>query len=453
MSRGSPDSALTRAQELIDVGKKQVAIEILSDAINNKKNAWSKTLDEIMIKLIDLCVETRKSKQIKDALYVYKQVCQHINLASLEVIVRHFLTLAVSEAEKAREKSASSAQLADIEDLEAAETPESLMLSLVSGEGTKDRTDRELLAPWLRFLWDAYRTVLDILRNNAKLEGLYAHTARHAFLFCIKYARKTEFRRTCQLLRDHLDFIQKYSHVLHAVNLTQPESHQLHLELRFDQLNTAMQLELWQEAFKAIEDIHSLIGLSKRAPKPQVKALYYQRLTQVFWKSENLLFHASAYHLLFVLSRDFRKNLPQEEGRAMANAAVLATLAIPIAKARTQAEEHLALDENVVEKSRRLASLVGLQVAPSRESLIEDLTVRGIAQFASQELRDLLQWLEFEFHPLHWSKKVEPIIARIKSDARLQQYVRPLQNIIVMRLLQQLGQVYNTLKISHLQAM
>ena len=48
------------------------------------------------------------------------------------------------------------------------------MLSYVSGEKGKDRSDRETVTPWFKFLWETYRTVLEILRNNSKLEALYA---------------------------------------------------------------------------------------------------------------------------------------------------------------------------------------------------------------------------------------------------------------------------------------
>ena len=34
--------------------------------------------------------------------------------------------------------------------------------------------DRDNYVQWLRFLWESYRTCLEVLKNNVKLEELYA---------------------------------------------------------------------------------------------------------------------------------------------------------------------------------------------------------------------------------------------------------------------------------------
>lgn len=68
-----------------------------------------------------------------------------------------------------------------------------------------------------------------------------------------------------------------------------------------------------QEAFKAVEDIHGLFALSKKPPKPQLMANYYNKVSTVFWKSGNALFHACTLHRLYHLSREMRKNLTQDE--------------------------------------------------------------------------------------------------------------------------------------------
>ena len=57
----------------------------------------------------------------------------------------------------------------------------------------------------------------------------------------------------------------------------------------------------------------------------------------------------------------------------MASRVMLATLAIPIPVSLSETEKHLELDEMARDKSRRLASLLGLQTIPTRASLINDM--------------------------------------------------------------------------------
>jgi len=55
----------------------------------------------------------------------------------------------------------------------------SLLMSAVSGEDMQDRTDRAILTPWLKFLWESYRQCLDLLRNNQSVEKLYHEVAQN----------------------------------------------------------------------------------------------------------------------------------------------------------------------------------------------------------------------------------------------------------------------------------
>lgn len=59
------------------------------------------------------------------------------------------------------------------------------MLNAVSLEDTQDRSARTILTPWLKFLWDAYRSILDLLRSNSKLEQVYFDVA-HDGMFRIE---------------------------------------------------------------------------------------------------------------------------------------------------------------------------------------------------------------------------------------------------------------------------
>jgi translation initiation factor 3 subunit A len=348
----------------------------------------------------------------------------------------------------------------NVDDLEASETPESILLSTVSGEQSRDRTDRAIVTPWLKFLWETYRTVLDIFKNNARLEIMYQSTAHQAFQFCSKYARKTEFRRLCELLRNHLQNAAKFSSQMHAINLSDPDTLQRHLDTRFQQLNVAVELELWQEAFRSVEDIHTLLSLSKRPAKNLMMANYFEKLTRIFLVSENYLFHAAAWSRYYNLLRQSaaavasgqspKKDNPAVTEADMTKAAsfvLLSALSIPVISTSRSRGALVDVDEARKNKNSRLTNLLGMNQAPTRAILFKDALSKGLLKRARPEIRDLYEILEVDFHPLSICKKISPILAKIGDDEEMKKYVGPLQQVILTRLFQQLSQVYDSVEI------
>lgn len=156
--------------ELVSVHQEQAALEVLHDVLTSRKyRTWQQPLEDVVLRYVELCVTLRNGKFAKDGLIQYRQICQQVNISSLETVIRRYLDQTVAAAEAAQAKAGITAL--DIEDLDAEETAET-MLSTGTGD-SKTLSDRELVNKWLKFLWETYRTVLDVLRLNAKLEPLY----------------------------------------------------------------------------------------------------------------------------------------------------------------------------------------------------------------------------------------------------------------------------------------
>ncbi|KAF2659285.1 hypothetical protein K491DRAFT_651458 [Lophiostoma macrostomum CBS 122681] len=464
-----PENTLKRAQELIGVQQSQAALQLLHEHVISKRtrNSPIASLEPVMILFVELCVDLRKGKLAKDGLYQYKNTAQNTNVGTIELVFKKFIELAeqkVTEAQAKADEVQSSLETStstqNVDDLEASETPESILLSTVSGEQSRDRTDRAIVTPWLKFLWETYRTVLDIFKNNARLEIMYQTTAHQAFQFCSKYARKTEFRRLCELLRNHLQNAAKFSSQMHAINLSDPDTLQRHLDTRFQQLNVAVELELWQEAFRSVEDIHTLLSLSKRPAKNIMMANYFEKLTRIFLVSENYLFHAAAWSRYFNLLRQSavavasgqspKKDNPAVTEGDMTRAAsfvLLSALSIPVISTSRSRGALVDVDEARKNKNSRLTNLLGMTQAPTRAILFKDALSKGLLKRARPEIRDLYNILEVDFHPLSICKKISPILAKIGDDEDMKKYVGPLQQVILTRLFQQLSQVYDSVEI------
>ncbi len=53
------------------------------------------------------------------------------------------------------------------------------------------------------------------------------------------------------------------------------------------------------------------------------------------------------------------------------------------------------------------------------------------------EVRELYNILEVEFHPLEMCSRVQPLLKKIEDNPSLKHYVKPIQKLAIVRLLQQ----------------
>lgn len=449
------------ALELIEVGEVSDANQALYDIITDnqtRRRQWSKTYEGIMLKLMELSVALRMPGMVKEALHKYRAMCMQSNVSSLEEVVRFLVDLAEKRTEDAR-KTVDETILEGAEDLEdgAMETPETLILEAAGNALTKERVDRQQVVPWMRFLWEAYRVVLDIVKTHSKLENCYHDMAAKAFAFCVKYKRYMEFRRLCDMLRQHLNqLMNNPRNSPNDVKITDPDTLQKFMETRFTQLSTAVKLEHWQEAYRTIQDIHMIMTLGKAKAKPQHMSIYYDKLMQVFWVSGNYLYHAHALYKLYTLSIKQNRNLSAGDAQNMASRLMLAALSIPVYDAQSAVlSDSYGIMTDVLgtptndnaTRHARMGSLLGYSSAAERDPLIAELLSKGVGRACHPELHDLHDILEGEMAPLKFSDRFKKVLTFVESQEVLKEYVVPLRRVGIFRLLEQLGRVYDVMRL------
>lgn len=426
-----PENAIRRADELVSVGEPMAALQSLFDLLSSRRSRFADaaTLEPIIFKFLELGVELRKGKMIKEGLYQYKRHMQHTpeGLISVGAVARKFIDLIETKMTniqaQADAKEESNKDQAE-EDLEGGVTPENLLVSVYEQEQTVGGFNNDDVSAWLRFTWESYRTTLDFLRNNSQLEITYAGVVNRTMQFCYKYNRKNEFKRLAEMLRQHLDAAnyqqQRYGH--HTVDLSDPDTLQRYSDQRFQQVNVSVKLELWHEAFRSIEDVHHLMRLSKRAPKPSVLANYYENLAKIFFVSGNYLLHAAAWEKFYNLYLK-NPNASEEDFKFYSSQFVLSALAIqlddlPIA----------GFDPQI-----RLCDLLDLESKPKRKDLITAAGEQQVVEKADADILKFFNILETNFDVKSAKSQLSALLPNLVEKPYFAQYVAPLRNLFIRR--------------------
>lgn len=220
-----PENALRRAEELLSISQPSAALALLHEILSSRRHkTWSPTYEKIIILYLDLCLQLGRSREAKDGLHQYRNLSQSQAPGSLEAVIRHLIEASEKKCREAKEaadkgelpkpveKGEGEEATADDDDADFYEGSH-LLLSTMSTDPEKAQRDTAVLLPALKFLWEVYRAVLDILKSNSKLERLYHGAAVAALRFCAEYKRRVEFRRVCDMMRMHLGNLQKFGGV------------------------------------------------------------------------------------------------------------------------------------------------------------------------------------------------------------------------------------------------
>ncbi|KAK6742169.1 hypothetical protein RB195_009811 [Necator americanus] len=262
-------------------------------------------------------------------------------------------------------------------------------------------------------------------------------------------AQKTSIEKVEEI--DDLD----QGDVPETVKLSSPESLTMMQETRLCQLDTAIQMELWQEAYRSAEDVHGMMQLSKdkdkRMVKPASYVSYYDKLALVFWKAGNSLFHAAALLQKFIIYKDMKKSFTAEEAQEQASRVLLATLSIPDgADAPSDLTRHLDIEDQHLTNIRLLSNLLRLPIAPTRAGLLKEAARLGVPEMASDSTNALYKLLENNFAPLRLAQEVEAQLVKIDRPDHLQ-YVDALKEVVATKALKQISVIYDSISWNRVQ--
>jgi len=126
----------------------------------------------------------------------------------------------------------------------------------------------------------------------------------------------------------------------------------------------------------------------------------------------------------------------------------IATLAIPFPVQHPEFERFVETDKGMMEKSQKLANLLFLPQPPTRASLIRDLIRYGVLNNSISPVQELYEVIETQFNPLDLCSQVDVVLkkfAGFEDHDYLEQYVEPIQDVTLGRLIKQISQVCLTI--------
>lgn len=234
----------------------EVIYEFLNSnkAVTNKRKYWNISTENLILLFIDLTVRNKNLRLLKEGLNSYRYLVpidQSDSLLKVLIITKEMVEKRLNEAKP----STGPVTLASEFESDYF-SPERLLMDAFQEEENNDSNSFQAMQ---KFMWETYKIILDIMKTNDKFLKDYAKTLENAFEFCRTHKKKNEFKRLCDSVRGFFFTLIKtekvnLSHV-NKINISKPEVLNVLIKMRLNLLNSALELEQWQECFKTSEDL------------------------------------------------------------------------------------------------------------------------------------------------------------------------------------------------------
>ena len=450
-----------------------------------------------MIKEIDLSVQYLNRRTLKDDLSYYRNIMQHDNNKSLEMVHKYLRDTIEAKYESIKSGIKEVIELEDDEDTYC--LADDLMLLAFQSEEQWENKDK--LDPCIKFMIESYIIILDVLRQNSVLLSLYNSTAIHCMDFCFKNNKKNEFKRITDTLSKHLKQIletNKESNlkgIPHPVLIHENDSFEKILELRVITLQYCLRINNWSDAMKTVKDIKEIDKVRKKTGSDRVikkglnilqNAILLDLIAEMYSKAKWSLFYSatlcSADKKFRILRRrtDDNRRIRNEDSETStvisddvlslseymipsakdyADRIILSFLTIPLDERISNYREigFNILNEDRRDKSEDFAKftdMIDQSADLDRSTILKYIIDKNLLTICSEEVKNIFDVMESVLlKPQELSRKSKQSIEWIEKNQFFSQFLVEVRSNLIIRILQKLGKVYKVIKFDNFKKM
>lgn len=448
----SPAMAIEKSQKLLSDHRYEDAQQKLYETLAYRQRAQFEDVYERTMDLyITIGVEALLS--CKEGFIRYRTLVQQNHSQSLEKMLNKLLDMAELKGETAISSfEEQSLELRDMqEEMYAAAENERQLSDEWYAEMLNELQLSQFSNIILNYVWDSYQTVLMILKNNGKLNHVYGKTVERCLRFCTRLNRSSELKKLCDTVRRRLTYIDYNQKFDYAVKISSSEILNAMISTRLQLLQCCLEMRLHQESFKCTNDIQMILQRTrdlKKSIDPLWLSLFYERVSNVFWKCEQYLLHAYALHESYKyrlkyyqsLGKKQKKDKEEQERKSeqLLVQSMLAALIVPQNKSRS--ELILSTDQSLYQ----LASQFQFSNQPSKSALLAILLSNETLPVIARVLYHVVYYV---FDPFHFMQRYSDTIIQLHDmyDINIQCYIHKIQFLGIVCLLRQLSRVYSSI--------